>query len=151
MTDKSVFGFQWHITDRCNLRCTHCYQENFSSSNEIDLNGLKQIANEIIKTLAKWRKKGDIAITGGEPLVRTDTMSLVDYLNSADEIFSIDILTNGILIDESLIEKIRNFRKVRYFQVSLDGASPDTNDRIRGKGRERDEQAWNDNRCFSCS
>jgi len=134
MDDKSVFGFQWHITDRCNLRCTHCYQENFSGSNELDLNGLKQIANEIIKTLAKWGKKGDIAITGGEPLVKTEMLPLVNYLNSADEIFSIDILTNGTLLDEDLIEQIRSFKKIRCFQVSLDGASHDTNDSIRGKG-----------------
>jgi len=134
MDDKSVFGFQWHITDRCNLRCTHCYQENFSGSNELDLNGLKQVANEIIKTLAKWGKKGDIAITGGEPLVKKEMLPLVNYLNSADEIFSIDILTNGTLLDEDLIEQIRSFKKIRCFQVSLDGASHDTNDSIRGKG-----------------
>ncbi len=23
-----IFNFQWHITNRCNLRCRHCYQEN---------------------------------------------------------------------------------------------------------------------------
>ncbi len=134
MDDKSVFGFQWHITDRCNLRCTHCYQDNFSGSNELDLNGLKQIANEIIKTLAKWGKKGDIAITGGEPLVKTEMLPLVGYLNSADEVFSIDILTNGTLIEEDLVAQIRNFQKIRCVQISLDGASHDTNDSIRGKG-----------------
>ncbi len=57
MVDKSVFGFQWHITDRCNLRCTHCYQEDYSGAEELDLNGLKSIANEIIRTLAKWDNK----------------------------------------------------------------------------------------------
>lgn len=24
---KAFYTFQWHITDRCNLSCTHCYQE----------------------------------------------------------------------------------------------------------------------------
>ena len=133
-SNRTIFGFQWHITDRCNLRCTHCYQEDFSGSNELDFDGLKQIADEIIKTLAKWGKKGDIAITGGEPLVKTEMLPLVNYLNSADEIFSIDILTNGTLLNEDLIEQIRSFTKIRCVQISLDAASPETHERILGKG-----------------
>jgi radical SAM protein with 4Fe4S-binding SPASM domain len=134
MEDKPVFGFQWHITDRCNLRCKHCYQDNFLGLHELDLDGLKQVANKIMKTLAKWGKKGDIAITGGEPLVKTEMLPLVNYLNSADEVVSIDILTNGTLLDADIIKQIRRFDKIRCFQVSLDGASPVTNDSIRGKG-----------------
>ena len=48
MVDKSVFGFQWHITDRCNLRCTHCYQEDYSGSDELDFDGLRQIARRLL-------------------------------------------------------------------------------------------------------
>ena len=100
------FGFQWHITDRCNLRCTHCYQEDYSGSNELGLDGLKQIADEIIATLAMWGKKGDIAITGGEPLVKEEVFPLINYLESSDDIASIDILSNGTLINESVVEQI---------------------------------------------
>jgi len=133
-TNKTCFGFQWHITDRCNLRCTHCYQEDYSGSNELDLDGLKRIADEIIKTLAKWGKKGDIAITGGEPLLKEEAFPLINYLESSDEITSVDILSNGTLINESTMEQIRDLKKVRCVQISLDGASADTNDAIRGKG-----------------
>ncbi len=70
--NRAEFGFQWHITDKCNLRCTHCYQEDYSGSNELGLDGLERIADEIIKTLSKWNKKGDIAITGGEPLLKEE-------------------------------------------------------------------------------
>jgi len=38
--NKTEFGFQWHITNRCNLRCSHCYQEDYSGSNELGLDGL---------------------------------------------------------------------------------------------------------------
>lgn len=132
--NKADFGFQWHITDRCNLRCIHCYQEDYSGSNELGLDGLKQIADEIIRALAKWDKKGDIAITGGEPLLKREMMPLVDYLNSANEIFSIDLLTNGTLVDDNLVKQLQSFQKIRCVQISLDGASHDTNDSIRGKG-----------------
>jgi len=128
------FGFQWHITDRCNLRCTHCYQEEYSGANELGLDGLKSIADEIIRTLSKWNKRGDIAITGGETLLKREMFPLIHYLESADEIASLDILSNGTLINESVVEQIRGLKKLRCVQVSLEGASPETNDAIRGKG-----------------
>ena len=133
MDKKSVFGFQWHITDRCNLRCTHCYQEGYTGSDELGFDGLKQIADEIIRTLSKWGKKGDIAITGGEPLLKKEVFPLITYLESANEVASLDILTNGTLIDESVVERIRDLQKIRCVQISLDGACSESHDAIRGK------------------
>jgi AdoMet-dependent heme synthase len=132
--NKNLFGFQWHITNRCNLRCTHCYQENYSGDNEFDLTGLKRIADEIILTLAKWGKKGDIAITGGEPLLKKEVFPLMTYLESFDEILSLDLLSNGTLIDDTVVEKLKKLQKIRCVQISLDGASSVSNDLIRGKG-----------------
>ena len=43
--NKADFGFQRHIMDRYNLRCTHCYQEDYAGSNELGLGGLKQVAD----------------------------------------------------------------------------------------------------------
>jgi len=132
--NKADFGFQWHITDRCNLRCSHCYQEDYSGSNELGLDGLKEIADEIIITLTKWGKKGDIAITGGEPLLKEEVFPLINYLESSDEIASLDILSNGTLINESIVGQIRDLKKIRCVQVSLDGAFTKSNDSIRGEG-----------------
>ena len=81
--NKADFGFQWHITDRCNLRCTHCYQDDYSGSNEMRLDDLKRIPDETIRTLSKWNKRGDIAVTGGEPLIKRETCPLIHYLESA--------------------------------------------------------------------
>ena len=127
------FGFQWHITDRCNLRCSHCYQEDYSGANELGLDDLKRIADEIIRALSTWNKSGDIAITGGEPLVKKEMFPLIHYLESADEVSSLDILSNGTLINESMVEQIRELKKIRCVQISLDGASPESNNAIRGK------------------
>ena len=128
------FGFQWHITDRCNLRCVHCYQEEYSGANELGLDSLKRIADEIITTLSKWNKKGDIAITGGEPLLKDEMFPLIHYLESADEISSVDILSNGTLLNDKILAQIQHLTKLRCVQVSLEGASPESNDAIRGKG-----------------
>jgi len=132
--NKTEFGFQWHITDRCNLRCAHCYQEDYSGYNELDLDGLKQVADEIIRTLSKWEKRGDIAITGGEPLLKEEMFPLIHYLESADEISSLDILSNGTLINDKILAQIQELTKLRCVQLSMEGASPESNDAIRGKG-----------------
>lgn len=131
--NRPQFGFQWHITDRCNLRCKHCYQQDYSGSSELNLAGLKDIADEIIRTLSKWNKKGDIAITGGEPLVKEEMFPLIRYLESAEEVASIDILTNGTLVNGEVVGEIKKLNKIRCVQVSLDGACSATNDTIRGK------------------
>ena len=131
---KTLFGFQWHITSRCNLRCLHCYQENYSGTDELDLDSLKRIADEIALTLAKWGKKGDIAITGGEPLLKEELFPLIDYIVAFDEVASIDLLSNGTLIDANVVERLAKIGKLRCVQVSLDGGSDRSNDAIRGKG-----------------
>ena len=81
------FYFQWHITDACNLRCSHCYQENYSPKSELPLKNLKKIADGFFLTLSKWNKKGDISITGGEPLLRKDLLDFAEYLNNSDDIY----------------------------------------------------------------
>jgi radical SAM protein with 4Fe4S-binding SPASM domain len=132
--EHSKFYFQWHITDRCNLRCSHCYQENYSDATELSLDQLKKIADGIFVTLSKWNKKGDISITGGEPFFREDTMEFAEYLNDSPDVSNIDFLTNGTLIDKTFISAIKRLQKIKYVQISLDGATPSVHDRIRGKG-----------------
>lgn len=132
--NRQLFGFQWHITNRCNLRCSHCYQDDYSGSGELDLSELKKIADEIVETLSKWGKGGDIAITGGEPLLKPEVYSIIKYLESFDEIYSIDLLSNGTLIDQAAVDNISSFQKLRCVQISLDGGSAPVNDAIRGKG-----------------
>ena len=133
-THLDEFYFQWHITEKCNMRCNHCYQANYNSKNEMSLHELKGVADEISRTLNKWKKKGRIALTGGEPLISPKLFPLAKHLEKSDEIEKIGILTNGTLIKEKTIENIKAIRKLHYIQVSLDGATPETNDRIRGGG-----------------
>lgn len=60
------FYFQWHITDKCNLRCAHCYQENYTDSQDMPLEELKAIAFKLFHTLSKWGKKGILFIVEHE-------------------------------------------------------------------------------------
>lgn len=128
------FYFQWHITNKCNLRCGHCYQEDYADAQEMSIVELQSIADKLLFALSKWGIKGEIAITGGEPLIKEECIPLLKYLNEATEVSNLDILSNGTLITQKQIEQLKSIPKLRCFQISLDGAYPETHDAIRGSG-----------------
>jgi AdoMet-dependent heme synthase len=129
---NNEFYIQWHLTDKCNLRCEHCYQDNYSQSSELSLEDLKAIAQKINLTLGKWGKEGRIGVTGGEPFVRKDLFDFLEFLEQQPHIKKIGILSNGTLIKEN-IEAIKKLSKLHYIQLSIEGTRK-TNDTIRGKG-----------------
>ena len=128
------FYFQWHITNKCNLRCSHCYQDSYTDQSDLSLDELKGIADKIFLTMAKWNKKGDISVTGGEPLIKKELFPLLNYLNDSDDISRLDVLCNGILITNEVAQHLKKIRKLNNVQVSLDGATPAIHDKIRGAG-----------------
>ena len=132
---QDEFYFQWHITEKCNLTCRHCYHDNYSSANELNIDELCFVADKINETINKWGKKGTLSITGGEPFVVKEKMfSLLNHINSLESISYYDILTNGSLLDQDILDRLKQFDKLRRVQLSLEAASPDINDRIRGRG-----------------
>ena len=131
-TSNNEFYFQWHITDRCNLKCSHCYQNDYSYSSELSFEELKNIANKINHALTVWKKDGRLAITGGEPFIRKDLFDLLHYLEQQHTIKKIGILTNGTLIKEH-INSLKSLTKLYYIQMSIEGGR-EKNDEIRGKG-----------------
>jgi radical SAM protein with 4Fe4S-binding SPASM domain len=126
------FHIQWHITDKCNLRCIHCYQDVFTSKNELNWHGLLVVINNIIQTIKKWDACISITLTGGEPLLKHELWRLLEYLAKINEVYELNIITNGMVI-ELYIEHIISSPIANIF-VSLDGVSAEINDSIRGKG-----------------
>jgi radical SAM protein with 4Fe4S-binding SPASM domain len=128
---SAEFYFQWHITNKCNLRCDHCYQDDYSQSSELTLEELKAVGRKINYTLARWGKEGRVAVTGGEPFIRKDLFGFLSFLEEQPHIKKIGILSNGTLIkDTQLLEKLN---KLHYVQLSIEGRR-EVNDEIRGSG-----------------
>lgn len=128
------FYFQWHLTERCNLKCLHCYQNNDTLS-EIPLQDLLVIVDKMEDALTKWGKRGTLSLTGGEPFLRRDDLHvLMGRLDSSDCVAYYDILSNGSFITESEAKALSSHSGLRRVQVSLEGASAERNDQIRGKG-----------------
>ncbi len=129
---------QWHITDRCNLRCSHCYQEDYQGDQPTFAELLRVL--EQYKALLRWRSgsssggpwRGHINVTGGEPFVRSDFGALLEVFASHRPYLSFAILTNGTLIDAGWAGRLRELQPT-FVQVSLDGGAT-THDAIRGAG-----------------
>lgn len=124
---------QWHITDRCNWRCKHCYQTDDYLENELDTEGLFHILNQYIDIIKLWGIKGSINISGGEPFIRKDIFQILEKIHENKDIIPhLGILTNGSFITKEIARRLKEL-DVRVVQVSLEGAK-ETNDEIRGKG-----------------
>lgn len=126
------FGFQWHITDHCNLRCKHCYQVKFDSSSELSLDKIKFIIDKISLTILD--KFITVNVTGGEPFLREDFFDILSYIEDKKNFKEFNIITNATLIDVEKIDKINKFNKFKYLKISLESANEKKNDFIRGKG-----------------
>jgi radical SAM protein with 4Fe4S-binding SPASM domain len=130
---EDLFHIQWHITNLCNLRCQHCYQNDFSSRNDLDWAGLKKVSDNILTTIKEWDKKACIHLTGGEPLLKKELFYLLEYLNQKPTVEELGVITNGLLFDQGMMGRLSDFAKLTKLKISLDGADAETNDSIRGE------------------
>jgi len=131
---EKEFAFQWHITDLCNLRCRHCYQDRFDSKRDISIDFWKKIILDVVLTLKlRGYESLSINITGGEPLISPLLFPIMDFLEELDFIKEVNLITNGISLKSSY-RRFNSYKKLSYIKVSLEGPNPETNDFIRGVG-----------------
>lgn len=114
----------WEVTSACNLNCRHCLSAaGKPSQNELSTDEAKKL----IDTFSAM-KIFNINFSGGEPLVRPDIFELLDYVSKKN--IGIDLLTNGSLISEKLLERLGK-TNIFNVQVSIDGIG-ETHDKFRG-------------------
>lgn len=111
------------LTHRCNFRCKHCLQGDHaaaSRSDELD-------TEEWIRIIDQMSECGlsHIFFTGGEPLLRKDLCDLI--ARAADHAFPVRVFTNGLLVDDALVSRLRDFDTL-IMQVSLHGRDAATLD-----------------------
>ena len=124
------FVLQWHLSEVCNLKCLHCYQEKHKPI-ALSYPQLLNILDQYRELLKKLKVKGHINLTGGEPLCSPYFFKILDEFKKDKELYSFSILTNGTLITDEIAKKISEYNP-EYVQVSLEGGKK-TNDYIRGK------------------
>jgi radical SAM protein with 4Fe4S-binding SPASM domain len=131
---EEQFYIQWHITNLCNLRCQHCYQDDFSKRNDLDWAGLEKVCDNLLNTIKEWGKTACIHLTGGEPLLKPDLLPLLTHLDRHSIVEELGIITNGLTIDQEMMRRLSGFSKLKKIKISLDGGDAETNDAIRQKG-----------------
>lgn len=114
----------WNMTNRCNLKCLHCYISAEDRKYQDELT--TEEAEVFIRDLAAM-KVPVLLFSGGEPLLRKD---IFDLGKMAAELGLRPVIsTNGTLIDELAAEKIKQ-AGFQYVGISIDGG-PQTHDHFR--------------------
>jgi mycofactocin radical SAM maturase len=117
----------WELTYACNLACVHC----LSSSGRRDP---RELTTDECKTVIDELQRMQVFyvnIGGGEPTVRRDFWELVDYATAHD--VGVKFSTNGSRITPQVAQRLAASDYVDV-QVSIDGATAEVNDRVRGPG-----------------
>lgn len=129
------FFIQWHLTEQCNLRCSHCYQSG-ACNDELSLPEARRVISEVARMVAAWEDAYGLAfslsynITGGEPLLHRDLFNVLKEIR--DGRGDVYVLTNGTLVTADTARRLAA-HGVRGVQVSIEGPEP-VHDRIRGAG-----------------
>lgn len=122
------------LTNRCDLRCSHCYQWSdvgYHRSLLREDKGRDLSLDVIAKVLAATRTlRSNVFLWGGEPLVYRDWDGLVALL-AAEERWT-SVCTNGTMIERRLDSLLRISQHLEM-SISIDGFESE-HDRLRGQG-----------------
>ena len=96
---RRIKSMRISITDKCNFRCTYCMPAEglpwLKKAEILSYEEIERIARVAVKIGIE-----QIRLTGGEPLVRRDVPDLVRQLRKIEELHSLSLTTNGILLKQ---------------------------------------------------
>lgn len=114
------FAVTFETTYACNEKCIHCYMDR--SLPALRLFEIERILDEIAYEGCLF-----VSFTGGEFFVRKDSLKIIEHANKLHLV--VDILSNGTLINQNIVETLAGY-SVRRVQISLYGATPEIHDSI---------------------
>lgn len=124
--NKSIL---FEITNRCNLKCTHCCidaDDAISDKKELSTSEVKVVLDKLIQ----WNPES-ITLTGGEPMLRKDFFEILKHLKENYN-GQTRVSTNGTLINEKNVKILTKFAD--QIDISVDGIDEETCSIVRGKG-----------------
>lgn len=105
------------VTDRCNLRCTYCMPEEgvkmLSHKEILSFEEIYEVTKEAVNMGVD-----KVRITGGEPLVRKDIITLINMLSGINGVKDLSMTTNGILLENYADELKKN--GLHRINISMD-------------------------------
>src|ERR1700674_4789102 len=131
---RSISYLRVSVTDRCDFRCVYCMSEDMSFLPKAEVLSLEEL-DRLCSTFVRQGVR-KLRLTGGEPLVRRNIMSLFRALGRHLESGALDELTlttNGSQLAR-YAEELRDCG-VRRVNVSVDTLDPDKFTEITRRGR----------------
>jgi MoaA/NifB/PqqE/SkfB family radical SAM enzyme len=119
----------WQLTNECNLACLHCIEESGPGKAFRDELTGRQIFAVLDQLSAE--EVPYLSLSGGEPMLHPLFFDMVTHACSAGAQLKIE--TNGHLLNTARCDRLRSLG-VKAVQVSLDGASRETFNRMRVRG-----------------
>ncbi len=121
----------WYLSFRCNLACKHCW---VNASPQVDTSGdlSTEQAMEVVEQLAELNAKS-VSLSGGEALLRRDTMSIIEALASHG--IRVSLETNGMVFTENFVRRARALQEkgLLGIGISLDGGTAQAHESMRGE------------------
>jgi cyclic pyranopterin phosphate synthase len=121
---RAISYLRVSVTDRCDFRCVYCMAENMSFLPKAEILSLEELDRLCSAFVARGVRK--LRLTGGEPLVRRDIMTLINSLSRHLRTGHLDELT--LTTNGSQLEKYARGLKdagIRRINVSLDTLDPE--------------------------
>lgn len=124
---NSPICLTWELTYACNLSCVHCLSSSGRRDpRELTTDEAKAVIDEFQRMQVFY-----VNIGGGEPTVRPDFFELIDYATSHD--VGVKFSTNGVKITPEVAARLAK-NDYLDIQISMDGATAEVNDYVRGPG-----------------
>ena len=118
------------LTNRCNLRCQHCFAERHAATGELPLAMLDQVLRE-----GRHCGIDQVCFTGGEPTIHRQFEAITGRVCEARYPWS--MVSNGQNFPQIYPLLLRSRPWFTGVTFSLDGARETTHDRLRGQGSYR--------------
>ena len=119
------------ITQRCNIRCRHCYNFDRDTPRHTEGCGVPELGtDELLRVISELRDAGCLFLnlTGGEALLHPDLFRLLDH--AGDLNLAVGLLTNGILLRPGLAGQLARYPNLHRVSVSIYGATAEVHDGV---------------------
>ncbi len=122
-----AFTLQWHITQRCDLNCRHCYDR--SDQQDVSFAQGLNILDQLRDFCQQHHVAGQVSFSGGNPFLHPEFNRL--YRAAVERKLTPAILGNPV--SDTQLDQLLEIEKPVFYQVSLEGLQ-EHNDYIRGAG-----------------
>ena len=119
----------WQITNECNLNCLHCIEESGPGKafpDELSDDQVFGVLRQIVEDEVPY-----VSFSGGEPMLHPRFFDMVKY--ACEGGVELKVETNGHYLTPEACARLKEYG-VKAVQVSLDGATPETFQRMRVRG-----------------